>query len=258
MTDILIYDFVYVLLIFLRVVAIFVASPVFGHKAVPVLTKIFLAIVIAYIVFLTTNNRNLTFDLNLVSLIVYSFKEILTGLIMGFILNFVFWGVAYAGNFMGFDIGLMFAQVANAFDDSQNNVLSEIFFFGAILVFFLINGHHYVITGVVASFAVIPIGKYTINQPVFLLIIKYSFAVFTIAVKIASPIMVAFFLVHIAAGIIAKVIPNIQVFFVFQPLKLGLGFLLLTTATPFFIYAIKILLQNYEQQLFELVKAMGS
>ncbi len=258
MTDILISDFVVVLMIFLRVVAIMVASPVFGHKSIPVLAKIFLSIVIAYIVFMTIDTSKFSVDLNLISLSVYAVKEIITGLIMGYILNFVFWGVAYAGNFMGFDIGLMFAQVANPFDDTQNNVLSEILFFAAIMIFILINGHHYIISGVVASFSVIPIGKYTINQSVLYLMVKYSFAVFTIAVKIASPIMAAFFLVHIAAGIIAKVIPNIQVFFVFQPLKLGLGILMLSTTIPFFIYAIKMLLHNYEHQLFELVKAMGS
>jgi len=258
MTDILISDFIMVLMIFLRVVAILVAAPVFGHKSIPVLAKIFLSIVIAYIVFMTVDTKTVTFDLNMVALTVYAVKEIITGLIMGYILNFVFWGVAYAGNFMGFDIGLMFAQVANPFDDTQNNVLSEILFFAAMMIFIIINGHHYIITGVVASFSVIPLGKYTINQSVFYLIVKYSFAVFTIAVKIASPIMVAFFLVHIAAGIIAKVIPNIQVFFVFQPLKLGLGIIMLATTVPFFIYAIKILLHNYENQLFELVKAMGT
>jgi flagellar biosynthetic protein FliR len=77
-------------------------------------------------------------------------------------------------------------------------------------------------------------------------------------VKIAAPIMVSFFLIHIGEGIIARVIPQMQVFFVTQPLKIGLGFALLAGITPIYVYVIKNLLQDYENSLFNLIKAMGS
>jgi flagellar biosynthetic protein FliR len=88
-------------------------------------------------------------------------------------------------------------------------------------------------------------------------VLKYSFAVFTIAVKIASPILVSFFLIHIAEGIIARVIPNIQVFFISQPAKLAIGFAFLSSLIPIYIYIIKNLLSNFETQLQEIIKAMS-
>ena len=63
---------------------------------------------------------------------------------------------------------------------------------------------------------------------------------------------------YIAEGIIARVIPNMQVFFVTQPLKIGLGFALLISVTPVYVYVIKNLLKDYEDNLFQLIKAMGS
>ncbi|MEW6194129.1 MAG: flagellar biosynthetic protein FliR [Bacteroidota bacterium] len=257
MTEILIKDFVIGLLIFIRIVSMLVSAPIFGHKAIPPLIKISLSIIITYIVFLTINKSNISLELNLIALAVYAIKEIITGLAMGFILNFVFWGISYAGSLIGFDMGLMFAEVLNPFEDMQNNVVGEILFFASVMIFILINGHHYIITGLVASFNVIPLAKYTINESVLQLFAKYSFAVFTIAIKIASPILVSFFLIHLAEGIIARVIPNIQIFYVSQPLKIGLGVAMITALIPFYVYAIKNLLQGYEYQLLQLIKGMS-
>jgi flagellar biosynthetic protein FliR len=70
--------------------------------------------------------------------------------------------------------------------------------------------------------------------------------------------MVSFFLVHLAEGIIAKVIPNIQVFFVTQPIKIGLGLVVIIAVIPFYVLVVKYLLQGYEYQLLELIRAMGA
>ena len=114
-------------------------------------------------------------------------------------------------------MGLMMAEVMNPLQETNNNVVGEVIFYISMMIFILINGHHYIISAVVASFNVIPIYRNTLTAPVVQMIVKYSFAVFTIAIKIASPVIVSFFLVHIAEGIISRVIPNIQVFFVTQP-----------------------------------------
>lgn len=258
MTNILVTDFVIVFLIFVRIISMMVAAPVFGQTSIPTLVKISLSVIISYITFLTLDKSSIVVDLNLVSLAVSALREAITGAAMGFMLNFVFQGVTYAGSIIGFEMGLMFSEVLNPFDDSSSNILGEFIFFGAIMVFFLINGHHYIITGVVASFHVVPIGKYTVTESSVQLLVKYAFSVFTIAVKIASPVIVSFFLIHLAESIVSKVIPNIQVFFVSQPLKIGFGLFLLGVLMPMYIFVLKGLLQNYENELYELIKAMGT
>ncbi len=257
MTNILISDFIIVLLIFLRIFSAIVAGPIYGHRALPVLVKIFLSFIVAYIIFLTINTSNITVELTFSFLIINAVKEILTGLVLGFMLNFVFYGVLYSGTLIGFDMGIAVADMFNPAEGLAGNAIGEILYFGSMLIFLFINGHYYVIEGLAYSFVSVPIGAFTLNSGVMDLIIKYSASVFIIAVKIASPIMVSFFLIHIAEGIIARIIPQMQVFFVTQPLKIGLGFLMLAGIAPVYIYIIKDLLKNYEQQLFEIIKAMG-
>lgn len=256
MTNILVTDFVIVLLIFMRILGAIITAPIYGNKALPVLLKIFLSIVIAYMIFLTIDSSAIHIELTLWFLATSAVKEIMTGLILGFMLKFVFYGLLYAGTFIGFDMGIAISDMFDPSEGFSSNAIGETLYFTALLLFLLIDGHHYVIEGLTFSYAVIPLGKFTLVNPVMDLIVKYSAAVFIIAIKIASPIMVSFFLIHIAEGIIARVIPQMQVFFVTQPLKIGLGFLMLAGITPIYIYVIKGLLKNYESQLFQLIKAM--
>jgi len=258
MTNILIADFIILLFVFMRIAGMIFSAPIFAHNSIPVLAKIFLALIIAYITFLTIDKSKIIVDINLITLVIYSIRELITGLIIGYVMNFIFWGVAYAGTYIGFDMGLMLAEVLNPMEEIQSNIIGEILYYTSILIFILINGHHYVISGIVVSFQVVPIGKYVINSSVYQLIIKYSFVVFTIAIKIASPIIVSFFLIHLAESIIARVIPQIQIIFVSQPLKSGIGILLLLSLVPFYVYAIKNLLEGYESNLLQLIRAMGS
>lgn len=250
-------DFILVFLIFIRVSTALISSPVFGSKTIPTLPKVFLSLIIAYIVYLTIDRNVLTNVPTGWMLVILSIKEAITGLIMGFMMQFVFWGVSYAGTLVGFDMGLTMAEVFNPSSEESGNVIGEFLYYGALMVFFLINGHHYIISSVKYSFSVIPIGKFTITKPVYDLIIVYSASVFIIAVKIASPIMVSFFLVHIGEGIISRIIPQMQVFFVTQPLKIGIGILLLGSITPLYIYVIKNLMQDCENKLYNLIAAMG-
>jgi flagellar biosynthetic protein FliR len=241
----------------LRIVAAFAAVPIFSNKAIPVLAKIFFAFVIAYIIFLVRDNSSTKIELSLFWLFIMAVKEIITGLLIGFSLNLVFYGFSFAGSLMGFDIGISMSQVFNPMDQTETNTLGQILYMAAMLIFFLINGHHYVIRALVYSFTVIPLGKYSISKPVFDLFIKYSADVFVIAVKIAAPIIISFFLINIAEGIIARAIPQMQVFFVTQPLQIGLGFLILFICSPLIIFAIKGLLKSFEDNLFQLVRTMG-
>ncbi|HMN16828.1 MAG TPA: flagellar biosynthetic protein FliR [Ignavibacteriaceae bacterium] len=251
-------DFIIVFLIFVRISTALIASPVFGSRSVPALPKIFLSLVIAYVVYLTIDRNAIASVPSGWMLVILSFKEAITGLIIGFMLQIVFWGVSYAGTLIGFDMGLTMAEVFNPSSDESGNVVGEFLYYGALMIFFLINGHHYIISSLKHSFSVVPLGKFVISKPVLDLIIIYSASVFIIAVKIASPIIVSFFLVHIGEGIVARIIPQMQVFFVTQPLKVGIGVAMLAAITPLYLYVIKNLLQDYENKLYSLIAAMGA
>ena len=109
-------DFVIVLLITVRITGALVAAPVFGHKSLPVLVKLFLSLFIAYLIFLTLDTSKIHLELTLWFLVSSALKEMFAGLILGFMLNFVFYGVLYAGSLIGFDMGI---AISNMFDPAE-------------------------------------------------------------------------------------------------------------------------------------------
>lgn len=251
-------DFILLFLVFLRISSAIVVAPFLGSRGIPVTIKMFLSLVISYIIFLTLDKSLIpTIEANW-TLFVFAVKEIIAGLIMGFMLQFVFFAVNYAGTLIGFDMMLNMAEVFNPNEDIQSNIIGEMLYYGALMIFILINGHHYLIQSLNYSYKVIPAGSFTISESLHLYLIKLTASVFILAIKIASPILVSFFLVHIAEGIIARMIPQMQVFFVTQPLKLGLGIFLILLTLPLYIYMIKNLLIEYEKRLYILINTMGA
>jgi flagellar biosynthetic protein FliR len=256
MSTILVTDFVILLLIFVRILSAFIAAPLFSHNAVPAISKIFIAFVVAYVIFSMTDTSKINVEFGTWFLVSNVVKEAIIGLIIGYALNMVFFGISFAGSLIGFDIGLSAAQLLNPFEETQNNVVGEVIYFMAMLIFLLINGHHYLIRALHSSFSLVPLGTYVIEKPILDILMKYAVSVFVIAIKIAAPVLVSFFLIHIAEGIVARVIPQMQVFFVTQPLKIGLGFAMLAMVIPTYVYVIKSLLRSYEESLYQLIKAM--
>lgn len=257
MTEILITEFITGVLIFMRIAAMIFTAPVFSNSSIPAIPKLIITLFFTYVVMHMVDDFSYNYDDGLLPLAIIGFKEMITGIIMGFMLNFVFYALSYAGMLIGFDIGLGAAMGFDPASEANSNLIGQVFSMMTFLIFILIDGHHYVIRGLGYSFNIIPIGFYTINQAVVDMLVNYSAGIFIIAVKVASPIMVSFFLMHIAAGIIARVSPQMNVFFVLQPLKMGLGFFLMIAVIPIYVYAIKEILSDYEEKLYQLIKAMS-
>jgi flagellar biosynthetic protein FliR len=190
--ELLIGKFLVFILIFIRVFAMFSVGPLFGSASVPVPARLFLSLTTAYIMLLIVPDMPIAYDSAFGILALLGVKEAITGMIMGFSLNFVFYGVSYAAYQMGIDMGLNMATLFDPATEVENNVLGQIFNWAAILLFLTLNGHHYFIRGLAVSFKIIPLGHYTINESVYTLLLRGSAGIFITAVKIAAPVMVAF------------------------------------------------------------------
>lgn len=258
MTEILVADFITGLLVFIRIGAMLSFVPFYNSTTIPTLVRLALSLVLTYIIFFNVESYPYKPDDSLVLLIVFAFKEVFVGIIMGFTLNIVFQGISFAGLLVGRDMGLAMSSMFDPVSGDDGNIIATLLSMAAVIVFILIDGHHFVVQSLSYSFSVIPLGGFAVTETAYHLIVKYTGSIFILAVKIASPIMVAFFLIHLASGIIARVSPSFQVFFVLIPLKIGLGLFLLVLVMPLYIYLFRDLMYQYEDKLFEIVKVLSN
>lgn len=258
MTELLISDFLTGIMIFIRIVAMLSIVPFYNSRSIPTLVRLSLSLILTYIIFFNVETFPFKPDDSLVLLFIYVFKEVFVGVIMGFTLNLVFQGISFAGLIVGRDMGLAMSSMFDPVSGDDGNIIATMLSMAAVIVFVLINGHHFIVESLSYSFTVIPIGEFALTESAYHLLVKYTGSIFILAVKIASPIIVAYFLIHIASGIIARVSPSFQVFFVLLPLKIALGFFILSLVTPLYIYLFRDLMYEYEGKLLEIVRVLSN
>ncbi len=243
------------LLLFLRCTAVIALAPVLGHLSVPVQVKIALGVFMAIVLYPVLAVQPPVMDLHLVALFVLAVQEVVTGLVIGFAIGLVFAGVRAAGELIGFDLGL---SIATAFDPETgpNNVIGGFLYLVMLLVFMQMNGHHFVLQAMVLSYEAVPISGFVIHGAVAEQLVALSGILFMVALKCAAPIIVASFLINVSLAILSRVAPQVNVFMMSFPVKIGIGLVVLMTAAPFLVYAFKSLLAGFEEDVVQLIRVM--
>jgi flagellar biosynthetic protein FliR len=243
-------------LVLVRFLSMVMTAPVFSIKGMPLIMKIGLAGIFALLVFPLVQNQQQEISLTVSGAVILVVGEILTGITIGMIINFLFSGIELAGEYIGVDMGLAMAQEFDPMFQQQVSVIARLKNILAMLIFVLIDGHHFLIEAVVHSFKALPIGSWTMSGPAIHKIMRLSASVFIIGVKIAAPAMVTLFLTSVAMGITARAVPQMNIFFVGFPLRISVGFLSIIMALPLFIYIFKRLLVSFESDVLYLLKVM--
>ncbi|HHI03169.1 MAG TPA: flagellar type III secretion system protein FliR [candidate division Zixibacteria bacterium] len=222
------------LLISFRAGGLFITAPILGHHSIPMTVKAGFAVVLAIVLipFAAQTAPPAVESIWLLGLL--AAKELLVGLIIGFFFSLLFSGVRMGGAIVGFQQGLLMANVLDPEAGSQVSIVAEFWIVIASLIFIAIDGHHAIISALADSYQLIPVGATSFSGPAGEMIIRFSAYAFTMAVKISAPIVITLFLVSVALGVVARTVPQMNIFIVGMPLKIGVGFLVMAIALPLF------------------------
>ncbi|MBS4028637.1 MAG: flagellar biosynthetic protein FliR [Ignavibacteriales bacterium] len=257
MSDVLVSQFVLYVMLFVRLGTMVAVAPVFGHEAVPPQVKIAFALFLSLAFFpLASKLTPPLLQNHFLSLILLVFQEAVVGMLIGFAVSIIFYGAMLAGEFIAFNMGLGFAHFFDPSVGQSVTVLSRFFHLISFLVFLSINGHHFVLEALQLSYGTVPIGGITFSQSVYTEMLSLSKTMFIVAVKIAAPAVVAMFLTNVVLAILSRVVPQMNIFIVGFPLQITVGLLVLYVVSPLMVVVFKKLLLDFEENLFELVRAM--
>ncbi len=245
------------LLILLRVAGLVTVSPVFGHKNIPATAKIGLAAVLSLVLLPVVPPPDLGLSAGLGTVTVIIVKEIATGLLIGFTAMVLFMGMQMSGHIMGFQMGFIIAQVIDPASGQKVSILGQLQLILAILIFLAIDGHHMLINAMARSFQIIPIGQQVFSSISADFLVRACIEIFAIALKMGAPMIVTLFLTDVALGIIARTVPQMNVFIVGFPLKISTGFLTLAASYPFISYVLIKLMHSMDRDLSNLIYALS-
>lgn len=213
------------LLLFVRIGGFLVAAPFFGHQSIPAKVKIPMALLLAYTLLWIVPGRLPEYVEHPAGLMLAVGTEALTGILLGYGAQFIFWAAQYAGEIIGFQMGLAIAAVYNPIDGVPSNPIGRALMLLLLLLFISLDGHHQVLRALVASFDVVPLGGASLagGGP---LLLGWMGELFVTALRLAAPFMITIFLLDVALGVFARIAPQADLFSVGLPLKLLVGLLL--------------------------------
>ena len=244
------------MLVLARISMIVSVIPVFGSANVPIPVKVGLSVFLTLISYSFAEASGVPHDLSISELFALMLREGLIGMLFGFITGILFYAIQFAGHFISFQMGFAMVQVIDPQSQERVPIIGQFYFILSILLFLLINGHHLVLTLLVESFRMVPIGTAVLSGELIGSLTHMGGRVFILAVKIASPILVTLFLTDVMMGIIARTVPQMNVFFVSLPLKIGLGLTLVVMTLSTFPWLIEKLVVEMGENLIIVLRVL--
>ncbi|MFY4773900.1 flagellar biosynthetic protein FliR [Metabacillus sp. RGM 3146] len=245
------------LLIFVRITSFFLILPVYSYKNIPVFHKIGFSFFLSWIIFLTLHPKVLEINGLYFGILI---KEMLTGLFIGFIAYMILSAIQIAGSFIDFQLGFGIANVIDPMTGAQSPLTGQFLYTFALLFMLSVNAHHMLLDGVYYSFQFIPADQVSLpfdRHQILLFLLKSFSSMFLIAFQMAIPVVGSLFIVDVALGIVARTVPQMNVFVIGLPLKLGVGFIILIVVMGAMFMLINGLFETMTQMMKTLMEMLG-
>ena len=248
-------QFIAFFLALVRISALVAVVPILGSQAIPARVKIFVSLFLTVLILPMLKSQLEIESITLNMLFPLTLKEVMIGLFLGFNAKFLFESFQFAGRLVSTQMGLGMAEIVDPASGSQSTPIGTFYSLVAMVLFLILNGHHLIISAVYKSFELVPVASLSIIAPAAKLKMLDLFSdLFVIGVKLAAPSMATLFLIEISTGIMARIVPQMNIFFVALPLRLGVGLLIVIAFLPVFYLFFNSRLSIWQKDMLELIR----
>jgi flagellar biosynthesis protein FliR len=220
------------MLVIARIAPLFIVAPLFSSKMIPARVRGIAAVGLAVgIAPLAMKGEHVPLDI--MGLGALAMKELLVGLAFSFAIAALFAAVTAAGSLADTLIGFSFGALVDPITGNNASVISQGYALVGVAVFIAINGDAWVIQGLNHTYDLVPL----VDTPALGSIVggaQEAFSgVFASAIELAAPVLIAVIITDAAFGVVARVVPQLNVFSVGFPAKVTVGLLVLGVSLPF-------------------------
>lgn len=212
----------------IRVSLIVFLLPFFGAGAIPNSVKAAFCLVLSLAIWPRLSFPGNLLPMDALGLILMIAGELVLGLVLDIIVNFLFSAVMTGGHMVGFSMGFSMMSVLDPMTGSSDSVTAQLLNQCTILIFLSMNGHLFLLTSLAQSFQLVPPGALFITPALADSVLTFSGELFILAVKISAPVIAALFLVDLALALVSRAAPQMNVIQIGFPVKITVGFLFMT------------------------------
>jgi flagellar biosynthetic protein FliR len=244
------------LLVLTRVSSMIVFLPMLGATNVPRQAKIGLSALTAALIFPLVDTKSVSVDMDLLQMAVLVAGEAMIGIATAFLINLMLSSVQIAGAFIDFQIGFGIVNVIDPTTGAQVSVTTQILNITTMLLMLSFNAHHMMLMGLSDSFSIVPIGGFHAGEGFGDIFINGLRAALTASAQIAGPVTVTLLIQQAAMGLMARTVPQLNIFAVGFPFTIAVGLLTISFSMPAFSMYVQRLMGDMSQNMALLFHAM--
>ena len=236
-------------LILARVSSFIAFFPLFGQKQLPTLVKSGLAVGLTIFWYGSLSPEMfVTAQVNVVTSVLFLCKEIGIGFLIAVVLGFMFVPAKIAGAYVGQEVGLSLASVSSPGSMDSSTLVTTIFETLAVLLFFGLNMHHFLIVFLHVSLTELA-GKIDLFDLPTEMFVNSTNALSEYGMLIVGPIGIVMFVLTVGLALLNKAAPTLNLFSVGMGLRSGLGIFCMFIFMPVIIKSMEMYFLRYQSEL---------
>jgi len=248
----------FLMLIMARIGGLFATMPIFDQRTIPRFVKTNLVILSSFLLWFVVPQNPAMMPVDVITLIMALFSEFLMGAIVGQVMAIVFISVEAAGGFMSSQMGLSVATIMDPATGQQSTIMINFFRMVMTTLFFVIDGHHFLLSAMFRSFDILPVlSPRNLSLASENLVLMGSM-IFSVGIQLSAPVVLTIFLLDFSFGLVSRVAPQVNVFMLGFQMKPSLGSLMLFMMTPLLVERVIYLITLMLEKLVEIFFYLGA
>lgn len=215
-----------VALIALRVGGVLVMTPIFATAGLPVNFRALFVVGLSVMLVAGLSVKSVPVAMSIGQLVTAAVTEIVVGMSLAFGVFAAFATFQLAGRLLDIQLGFGIASLIDPATRTSAPLLGTFLNMLALTIFFAVDGHHLLISGIAFSLEQIPPGTALHQIDAAALMAQFG-SMFVYAAALAAPVMVVILLIDLVMAVIARTMPQVNVFIVGLPLKILVGLIVL-------------------------------
>ncbi len=228
------------LCIFLRISVFLRFLPFFPKQSLSLYTKIALAFFLSLIITLPLQEKiqiQVVLDISLAFL---ALQEVAIGIVMGFLVMMLEQILYCFGSLLSHLMGLDSSEIFAPGNAAPSSLLAVLFFYIGIAFVLLWDGHHFLLAALCMSIEAIPPGSFALSYDLFSFIFDGWVQLYRFLILLAAPFLLLFSVVIMELGILGKMVPQMNIFLMEYPLRLGCALVLLAWFLPNYNHGVQL------------------
>lgn len=215
------------LAVFARMGSALMVLPGFGELTIPSRVRLALALTLTFILFPLVVDLIPPMPSSPIGLGIFIGGEVLIGLVIGALARLLVSALQVGGTIIAFNSGLGSAQLFDPTVGQQGAITGAFLATVGVTLLFVTNMHHLMLFALVDSYQLfVPGGAFPVGD-VSDLAAQFVARSFRMGLQIAMPVVVVGVLIYVSMGLMARLMPQIQVFFIALPLQMLVAFAIL-------------------------------